>query len=345
MARRLLSFLDRAQIAVGLKQGLSDADIAVLIGRDRTVVWRERRRNSLKTRGYQPVNANEFAAKRRRRPQQRKIDGDPVLAARVRADLAQSRTPRQVAGRLRLEAVDATVGLMEHSLPAEGKTVSHEAIYRWIYAHPKGELLDAGILLRSKRTVRKRRKPLGERTGGRIVGMVSIDDRPEHVAGRRVPGAWEGDLIIGRAGKTAAATLVERTSRFVILLGLSMGKDSVGLADVLIDRVTDLPRHLRGSLTWDQGTEMARHAQLSVATDMPVYFAHPHSPWERPSNENTNGLIREYLPKGTDITDHQPYLNAIADELNDRPRQTLGFLTPREVFNRLLSEEPVATTS
>lgn len=155
MARRLSSFLDRAQIAVGLKRGLSDAEIGVLIGRDRTVVWRERRRNSLKTRGYQPVNANELALTPRRRPQLRKIDADPVLAARVRADLSPSRIPRQVAGRLRLEASDATVGLMEHSPPAEGKTVSHEAIYRWIYAHPKGELLDAGILLRSKRSARK----------------------------------------------------------------------------------------------------------------------------------------------------------------------------------------------
>jgi len=184
---------------------------------------------------------------------------------------------------------------MVHSVDAAGKTISHEAIYRWIYAHPKGELAKAGIMLRSKRTSRRRRKPLGERTGGRIVGMVSIDDRPEDAA-LRVPGAWEGDLIIGKSGKSAAATLVERHSRFVIILGLPDGKQSEGLADVLIDRISDLPRHLRGSLTWDQGTEMARHAQLTVATDMPVFFAHPHSPWERLSNENTNGLM-EWSPK------------------------------------------------
>lgn len=345
MTRRLLTFHDRAQIAVGIKQGLSDAEIGALIDRDRTVVWRERRRNALKTRGYQSVNANEMAAKRRRRPQVRKLDADPVLAARVRADLKRSRTPRQIAGRLRLEATDATVEPVKDSPPAAGATVSHEALYRWIYALPKGELADAGILLRSKRTARKRRKPLGERTGGRIVGMVSIDDRPEALGDRRVPGSWEGDLIIGKGGKTAAATLVERTSRFVILLALSSGKDAVGVADTLIDRVQDLPRHIRGGLTWDQGSEMARHAQLTVATDMPVYFAHPRSPWERPSNENTNGLIREYLPKGVEITDHQPYLNAIADELNDRPRQTLGFLTPREVFQRILVTGDVAKTT
>lgn len=173
--------------------------------------------------------------------------------------------------------------------------------------------------------------------------MVSIDDRPEELGDRRVPGSWEGDLIIGKAGKTAAATLVERTSRFVILLALTMGKDSTGLADVLIETVNDLPRHVRGGLTWDQGTEMAKHAELTLATDLPVYFAHPHSPWERPSNENTNGLICEYLPKGVEITDHQPYLNAIADALNDRPRATLGYLTPREIFQRLLLDGAVAS--
>ena len=345
MARRLLTFEDRAQIAVGVRQGLSNAVIAALIGRDRTVVWKERKRNALKTRGYQPVNANEMAAKRRRREQTRKIDADPVLAARVRADLKRSRTPRQIAGRLRLEATDGSVEPVKDSPPAAGATVSHEALYRWIYALPKGELAAEGVLLRSKRAARKRRKALGERTGGRIVGMVSIDDRPEALGDRRVPGSWEGDLIIGKGGKSAAATLVERMSRFVIVLALTQGKDAAGVADTLIERVNDLPRHIRGGLTWDQGSEMARHAQLTVATDMPVYFAHPRSPWERPSNENTNGLIREYLPKGIEITDHQPYLNAIADELNDRPRQTLGFRTPREVFTRLLTEGAVASTA
>lgn len=343
--RRGLTFEDRAQIAVGIKQGLDDRQIGELTGRDRSVIWRERRRNSWKTAGYKPVAADVKARRRRARPQTRAIDADPVLAARVRADLRRSRTPRQIAGRLRLEARDATVGTMVHSPDAQGRQVSHEAIYRWIYAHPKGELAREGILLRSKRTIRKRRRPLGERTGGRIVGMVSIDDRPQSAADRRVPGAWEGDLIIGAAGKSAAATLVERHSRFVIILGLPEGKNADGLADVLIDRVQDMPAHLRGSLTWDQGTEMARHAALTTATELPVYFAHPHSPWERPSNENTNGLIREYLPKGVEITSHQPYLNAIADELNDRPRQTLGFLTPREVLQRLLLDHAVASTA
>ncbi|MDN5757614.1 MAG: IS30 family transposase [Tomitella sp.] len=334
---------DRAQIAVGIKSGQSDAEIGEMIDRDSSVVWRERKRNSTKTRGYQPVGADCAAEGRRRRPQARKIDADPVLAERVRTDLRRSRTPRQIAGRLRLEASDDSVDTMVHSSDAEGRIVSHEAIYRWIYALPKGELAKSGILLRSKRTRRKPRKALGERAGGRIVGMVSIDDRPDEAADRRVPGSWEGDLIIGKAGKSAAATLVERASRFTLICGLPAGKTADGLADVLIDTVSDLPKSILGSLTWDQGTEMARHAAVTVATDLPVYFAHPHSPWERGTNENTNGLIREYLPKGTEITDHQPYLNAIADELNDRPRAVLGFLTPREVFTQLLAGSIAST--
>jgi IS30 family transposase len=348
--RLALTFSDRADIAAGLRAGQGVREIARDIGRDPSVVSREIRRNKTRTRGYRPVFADCAAERRRHRPQARLVDADPVLGARVRADLRRSRTPRQVARRLRLEASDASVGLMPGSLPADGKTISHEAIYQWIYALPKGELAREGIILRSRRTARRRRRPLGERTGGRIVGMVSIDDRDPAAAGRRVPGHWEGDLIIGRAGKTAAATLVERTSRFTVILGLPDGKHADSLADILIDHVAGMPAKMRGTLTWDQGTEMARHAALTLASAMPVYFAHPHSPWERPTNENTNGLIREYLPKGEDITSHQPYLDAIADELNDRPRAVLGYYTPREIFQKLLLDneaepDPVATTN
>lgn len=315
----MLTMVDRAQIAVAVTSGLGDREIGELIDRHHTVIWRERRRNSTLTRGYRPVHADCVAQRRRSRPQTRKVDGDPVLAARVRADLLRSRTPRQIAGRLHLEAADPTVETMTHSPDAQGHTVSHEAIYRWIYALPKGELAKSAIMLRSKRTRRRRRSVLGDRTGGRIIGMVSIDDRPDTASDRRVPGSWEGDLIIGKGGTTAAATLVERASRFVLLCGLPEGKKSDGLADVLIDTIHALPAQVRGCLTWDQGTEMARHAALTLATDLPVYFAHPHSPWERPTNENTNGLIREYLPKGEVIPNHQPYLTSIAEELNPDP--------------------------
>ena len=298
------------------------------------MVFREVRRNWLKTRGYRLVHADCAAERRRRRPQVGKVAGDEVLRSRVLADLARSRTPWQIAGRLRLEAEDDSVGLMKASTPADGKTVSHEAIYRFIYALPKGELAKHGVLLRSKRTRRRRPRPAGER-GAPIVGMRSIDAR-EDVADRRVPGHWEGDLIIGAHGKTAAATLVERTTRFTVILALPEGKDSTALADVLIENANELPAMMRKTLTWDQGSEMAKHAALTLATAMPVYFAHARSPWQRGTNENTNGLIREYLPKGTVITDHQPYLTAIAEELNERPRASLGLLTPREASERLL---------
>jgi IS30 family transposase len=152
--------------------------------------------------------------------------------------------------------------------------------------------------------------------------------------------------VIGKNGATAAVTLVERTSRFTAILALPEGKDSTGVADVLIEHTNELPAMMRKSLTWDQGSEMARHAALTLATDLKVYFADPHSPWQRPSNENTNGLIREYLPKGEVIPAHQPYLTSIAEELNERPRAALGFLTPRESFERLLlGKSPVASTA
>lgn len=330
----MLTVDDRVEILAGLRANETLRAIGRRIGRDVSVVSREIKRNSLKTRGYQLVHADNTAAARRARPQVGKIAGDDVLQARVLADLKRSRTPRQIAGRLRLEADDATVGPVTHSPPADGVTVSHEAIYQYIYALPKGELARHGILLRSKRTRRRPRRDLGER-GAPIVGMTSIEAR-EDIADRRVPGHWEGDLIIGAHGKSAAATLVERTTRFTLLLALEQGKDSTAVADVLIETVTDLPASLRRSLTWDQGSEMARHAHLTAATSMPVYFAHPRSPWERGTNENTNGLIREYLPKGTTIPTHQPYLTSIAEELNERPRAALGFLTPREAFERLL---------
>lgn len=255
-------------------------------------------------------------------------------------DLRRGRSPRAIAGRLKAEAADPALEVAYGSPAVQGRTVSYEAVYHYIYALPKAELVKHGILLESKRTRRKPRKPLGEKRSP-IIGMVSIDDRPDDVAGRKVPGHWEGDLIIGRAGKTAAATLVERTTRFTSILALPLGRGSESVVDAVLDHTTALPELFRKSLTWDQGVEMARHAHLTQTTTMPVYFAHPHSPWERGTNENTNRRIRAYLPKGTDIPDHQPYLTAIAQELNEIPRKCLDWLTPREAYERLL----VATTA
>lgn len=208
---------------------------------------------------------------------------------------------------------------------------------------PRPQLVAHGIFLRSKRTHRKPRRT-GRAKKAPIVGMRMLRERDPAAEQRRVPGHWEGDLIIGKNGASCAATLVERMSRYTLLLGLD-GKNSDGVADAIIEQANALPQMMRASLTWDQGSEMARHAALTLATSMPVYFADPHSPWQRPSNENTNGLIREYLPKGEVIPNHQPYLNSIAEELNERPRATLGYLTPRESFERLLLGQPhVAST-
>ena len=260
----------------------------------------------------------------------------PVLRAQVIARLRAGHSPDQVAGRLRHEHSG------QHA-ERVADTVSHEAIYTWIYALPKGELARQGILLRSGRT---RRRPRGRSSspGARIVGMTSIDARPAEASDRAVPGAWEGDLVIGKAGRSAMATLVERTSRYTVPVALPAGRrDALTTCDALIAAVSGMPSQLVKTLTWDQGSEMAGHAAFSLATAVDVYFAHPHSPWERGTNENTNGLLREYFPKGTEITDDQAYLDLVARELNNRPRRILGYRTPAEVFTDLLASSIAST--
>ena len=343
MARAGLTFNDRSEISTATKAGWGIREIARHLGRCPSVISREVRRNTTTTRGYQAVTADVRAQRRRSRPQARKVARDPVLRARVEADLAASWTPNEIAGRLRLEAADPTVERMDSSPDAHGATVSGEAIHQYIYALPRGELAKRGIFLQSKRTRRKPRTT-GRSRGGPIVGMIPISERGEDAAARRVPGHWEGDLIIGKNGASCAATLVERMSGFTALLALP-SKHAEPTADAVIEYFTGLPEMMRGSLAWDRGTEMAHHHKVTLATTMPVLFADPHSSWQRPSNENTNRLYREYLPKGTEIPDHQPYLTSIAEEINNRPRRRLGFLSPKEAFTRLLAGEPhVATT-
>lgn len=294
----MLTFEDRAEIGAGLQAGVGIREIARRIDRSPSVVSREVRRNQTKTRGYRIVTADARAARPRSRPQARKVVCDPVLEARVRQDLRRSRTPRQIAGRLRAEAGDVTLEPLPGSVNAEGRTVSHEAIYQYIYALPKGELAAAGILLRSKRTRRKPRKE-GRNSGARIVGMVSINDRPGGVDDRRLPGHWEGDLIIGARGQSAAVTLVERTTRFLMLIALPEGRSSESVVDTLIERVKGLPELMSGSITWGQGSEMAEHAKLTVAADIPVYFAHPPQPLgARHEREHQRARARVPAPKG-----------------------------------------------
>jgi IS30 family transposase len=328
--RKPLTLEDREEISRGLAINLENKDIAASIGRSESVVLREINRHGGR-HGYRAVRADTEAREARSRPKDRKIDTDPELRDRVIGDLRKSWSPEQIAGRIRYENNQGETEM----------SVSHEAIYTWMYALPKGELARAGIVLR---TGREQRKPRGRKkpTGAKIVGMIPIDDRPAEAEGRQVPGHWEGDLVIGKGGKSAMGTLVERVSRFFIPVALEDGHDAESVKAALFGAVKGLPAHLRRSLTWDQGSEMARHAELSLAADLPVYFAHAHSPWERGTNENTNGLIREYFPKGTEITGDRNYLWAVANELNDRPRAILGFRKPSEVFAELLLQEIVS---
>ena len=237
-------------------------------------------------------------------------------------------SPGQIAGRLRREHPgDQTM------------RVSHETIYQALFVQGKGSLrAEVAAALRCGRA-RRRRPRMGNHTGRtRIAGLVSISERPAEAADRAVPGHWEGDLIIGKDHRSAIATLAERASRFCLIIALPDGRTADKVADALADRILTLPQALRRTLTWDRGFEMASHAKFSIATGVPVYFADPHSPWQRGTNENTNGLIRYYLPKGTDLSVHsQADLDAIADKLNTRPRRTLHYRTPAEALDELLA--------
>lgn len=332
VTRNQLTLADREEISRGLACGLTNKEISASIGRRESVISEEINRHGGRA-GYRAHAAHAEAAESRKRPKARKIDTDPELEKRVKNDLRKGWSPEQISGRLTYERRRGETGL----------SISHESIYTWFDAQPKGKLREEGIALRTKR---ENRKPRGRKKtpGAKIVGMRLIDERPVEVAGRQVPGHWEGDLVIGKGGKSAMGTLVERVSRFLVPVVLPDGHDATSVRCAVFDAVKDLPAHMRGSLTWDQGTEMAQHAALTLAADMPVYFAHPHSPWERGTNENTNGLIREYLPKGTEIPGDPQYLWAIADELNDRPRATLGFRKPSEVFAELLLQEVDSTS-
>lgn len=320
----MLTLAEREEISRCLAVNLQQKDIAAIIGRSPSVVSREIARHGGR-RAYRAHHADTTAGKSRKRPKYRKIDADPRLREYVASNLRRARSPQQISGRLCYERHRGEATM----------SISHEAIYTWLYALPKGELAEMEITLRTGRT---RRQPRGRARskGARIAGMVSISQRPEEAEGRKVPGHWEGDLVIGKAGKTALGTLVERKSRYLVPVALPDGRDAGAVREGIIESVKDMPANLRKSITWDQGIEMAQHAALTLATDIPVYFAHAHSPWERGTNENTNRIVREYFPKGTEITGDIHYIQAVADEINDRPRAILGFRTPAEVFAELL---------
>jgi len=320
-----LSLEDRVEIRLGLERGESFTAIARRVGRAPSTVSREVNANGGRV-AYGPFRAHERAGELARRPKATKLAANPRLCARVVADLEAWWSPQQIARRLRDEfGDDATM------------TISHETIYQSLYVQGRGELRRE--LARCLRSGRAKRRPQGRvERRGRISDMVMISERPAEVDDRAVPGHWEGDLIVGKNGKSAIGTLVERTTRFVILLHLPNGRNAEAVRDAMTNAIEQLPASLRRTVTWDQGVEMAQHVHFSVDTGVAVYFCDPHSPWQRGSNENTNGLLRQYFPKGTDLSVHDAdVLQAAADSLNNRPRETLDWKKPKEKLAELLA--------
>jgi transposase, IS30 family len=334
---RYLSREERYEIARLRDQGLSVRQVAGRLRRPPSTVSRELARNAdPRTGGYQPERAHGLALGRQRRPRPSKLSRSPALRAAVQGMLNKRYSPEQASGRLKVLYPDD---------PA--MRVSHETVYQSIYVYPRGELkreLQAGL-----RRGRNARRPRGRgpQARGKIIGAVPIGQRPAGAEGRLVPGHHEGDLVMGSAASNSAvATIVERMTGYLTLLPLPGGHTADAVADAVIDRMTALPGWFARTLTWDNGKEMARRQRIADEAGIAVYFADPYSPWQRGSNENTNGLLREYLPKGTDLRQYTPaQLQAIQDELNDRPRKRLGYRTPREELDRLLAEDQrVATT-
>ena len=318
-----LSLEDRVEIRRGVDAGKSCARIARELGWHPSTVSREIARHSRSGRdGYQPFAAHRVACRSARRTHPTKLGSNPVLLAMVTAWLERLWSPQQIARRLREEFPDRPE-----------MWVSHETIYQSLYVQGRGELRrELARCLRSGRARRRHRGP--DPSGvGKIPGMINISERPAEAADRAVPGHWEGDLIIGAGGRSAVGTLVERSTRYVMLLHLGEGRSAEQVRQAMTAKILELPASLRRSITWDQGKEMAEHRQFRVDTDVQIHFCDPHAPWQRGSNENTNGLLRQYMPKGTDLSHHtSAELDAIADSLNGRPRMTLNWRTPAEAF-------------
>lgn len=324
---RYLSLIEREQINDLRRCGMSIRQIAAELDRSPSTISRELRRNTVSTRGYLPHTAHRMSVQRRERPRRPKLMASTELQSYVQARLRKKWSPQQISHRL----------VKDFPTRPEMR-VCTETIYQAIYVHARGELKrELGRQLRRGRSARRPHKQPDVRRPRFVDPMRAISQRPAAVESRKVPGHWEGDLIIGAGGGSAIATLVERSSRYVMLshLGRERGADVV--RDCLIATVADLPASLRGTLTWDQGAEMAEHRAFSIATDIEVYFADPGSPWQRGSNENTNGLLRQYFPKGSDLAGHdREHLLTVAEELNGRPRKSLDWATPAERLAALL---------
>lgn len=323
---RCLTFEHREEIAVLRAQGQSLRQIGEVIGRSASTVSRELRRNTKPGTAYRATSAHVLAYERASRPKPAKLRTNLVLRAIVEEDLAKKYSPEQIAGRLRVQFPDE----ME-------MWVSPETIYQSLYVQSRGALnRDLALCLRTGRAVRKPCRKAGQRKN-RIPGMINISERPAEVEDRAVPGHWEGDLIIGKGNQSAIGTLVERNTNYTMLVHLPNGYKAEQMREALTAKIKTLPESLRHSLTWDQGIEMQSWKSVKMDTGIEIYFCDPHSPWQRGINENTNGLLRQYFPKGTDLGIHSAEdLDWVAAELNDRPRKRLEFKKPIELIEPLL---------
>jgi len=338
---RYLCLDERLQIADLHLAGGGVRVIARQLGRSPATISRELARNisgPASRRTYAPYAAQKRAAEQGLRPKASKFD-NAELASVVQTKLCLKWSPGQISDHLAVTFSDR-----------QEMRVSPETIYQALYVQGRGHLrADLHQHLRTGRAIRRPRRSTTKGPSGKIPDMILISERPAEVTDRAIPGHWEGDLILGSNCRSAIATLVERQTRFVMLVHLPNGHGAIAVRDGLLATITTLPERLRKTLTWDQGTELAQHKQITMATKMAIYFCDPHSPWQRGSNENTNGLLRQYFPKGTDLSTHSPQrLLEVANELNDRPRKTLNGSTPAQAMQRLLfdPEEPnVATTA
>jgi IS30 family transposase len=319
-----LSLAEREEVRGGLERGESFAMIAKAISRAVSTVSREVAANGGRD-GYQAWRAHRRAGEEARRPKAPKLAHRP-LAAQVTAWLEEWWSPEEIANRLPIEFPDDPM-----------MRVSHETIYQSLFVQGRGELRRE--LHRCLRSGRARRRPRSRiETRGQIPDKVMISERPAEVEDRAVPGHWEGDLIIGAVNRSAVGTLVERTTRYLQLLHLPDGREAEKVNDAIKAAIRGLPDELVRTITWDQGKEMSSHAKFTVDSGVKVYFCDPHSPWQRGTNENTNGLLRQYMPKGTDLSVHSAEdLERIAHSLNNRPRKALGYMTPSEKLTELLA--------
>jgi IS30 family transposase len=335
--RRMLTSEDRAVIAACLRQRaegvkITLAEIGELIDRDKSVISREIARNSGPDGSYYAALAHRQAQQSRERPKEFRLVANPGLCREIEEWMDQGWSPGLIARVLR----ERHPGMIM-------ERVSHETIYRALYVQTRGSLRND--LYRQLSTKRPRRRPQGgaKRKNSPYKEAFKISQRPAEVADRAVPGHWEGDLVMGVAGGVAVGTLVERSTRFTILLHLPGRRDAESVAAAMIHEMADLPEHLRRSLTWDRGSELARYDKIQLELDMPVYFCDPHSPWQRGSNENTNRLLRHWLTKGTDLSRFSAAdLRRIAATLNARPRPTLNMQTPAQALDALLTNPAAA---